>query len=171
MHASRASHNTAELREIPSGNAGTRETLKLMSGLVRRYKTALPIRELALRIIDRVRGHKQFAAQVKAVHQFIRDNIQYVRDVRGVETLSTPIKTLEYRKGDCDDQAVLIASLLESIGHPTRFVAIKMQPFGPYVHVFAETKIGNRWIPLETTELWPIGTHPPRHAGRLVWNN
>lgn len=156
---------------IPSGVAGTRATLNLMRQLVRRYKKALPIRQLAFAIIDRVRGHKNFSAQVRAIHSYVQENIQFVKDVNGVETLATPTKTLEYGKGDCDDQAVLLASLLESIGHPTRFVAIRMKPFGPYVHVFTETKIGARWIPLETTEPWPAGVGPPRFAARMVVNN
>lgn len=142
-----------------------------MRQLVRQYKSTLPIRTLALQIIDRVRGHKNFADQVRAVHNYVQSNIQYVKDVNGVETLATPIKTLEFRKGDCDDQATLLAALLEAIGHKTRFVAIRMKPFGPFVHVFTETKIGNRWIPLETTERWPAGMGPPKFAGRLVVHN
>lgn len=161
----------ATLREIPEGAAGTRATLQYMRQLVRQYKKELPIRQLALSIIDRVRGHKDFSAQVRAIHSYMQNNIQYVKDINGVETLATPIKTLEYRKGDCDDQSVLIASLLESIGHPTRFVAIKMKPFGPYVHVFTETKIGAKWVPVETTEKWRCGVGPPKHAGRLIWDN
>lgn len=142
-----------------------------MRQLVRRYKKSLPIRQLAFAIIDNVRGHKNFGAQVRAVHRWVQENIQYVKDVNGVETLATPTHTLEYLKGDCDDQAVLIASLLESIGHPTRFVAIRLKPFGPYVHVFTETKVGAKWYAVETTEKWPAGMGPPKHAGRLVRDN
>jgi len=142
-----------------------------MRQLVRRYKKSLEIRQLAFAIIDRVRGHKNFADQVRAVHAWVQDNIQFVKDIRDIETLATPVKTLEFRKGDCDDQAVLLASLLESIGHPTRFVAIKVNPFGPYVHVYTETRIGRGWIPLETTEKWPAGKGPPKFSQRMVVNN
>lgn len=156
---------------LPPGAAGTRATLDLMRQLVRRYKKSVPIRQLAFTIIDRVRGHKNFSDQVRAIHAYVQNHIQFVKDVHGVETLATPIKTLEFRKGDCDDQATLIAALLESIGHPTRFVAIKTEPFGPFVHVFTETKIGSRWIPVETTERWPVGQGPPRFAQRMIVNN
>lgn len=156
---------------LPPGIAGTRTTLNLMSQLVRRYKKTMPMRQLAFAIIDHVRGHKNFADQVRAIHAYVQDNIQFVKDVNGVETLATPIKTLEFRKGDCDDQAVLVATLLESIGHPTRFVAIKVKPFGPFVHVFAETKIGTRWIPVETSEQWPVGVGPPQFTARMVKEN
>jgi len=145
-----------------------------MRQLVRQYKKSLPIRQLALSIVDRINGSggtKNFSGQVRAIHKYMQKNIGYVRDVNGVETLATPIKTLEYRQGDCDDQATLIAALLESIGHPTRFVAIKMAPFGPFVHVFTETKIGPDWVPVETTENWPMGKGPPKFSSRFVVNN
>ena len=171
MHQNARARPTSQLREIPSGVAGTRATLQIMRQLVRQYKKSLPIRQLALSVIDRVRGHKNFPGQVKAIHEYVKNNIQFVRDVNGVETLATPLKTLEYRKGDCDDQATLIASMLESIGHPTRFIAVKNSAFGPYVHVYVETKIGRKWIPVETTEQWPMGKGPPVSMKRLVWNN
>jgi len=160
----------ATLQQIPNGSAGTKATLRLMSRLVRQFKKTIPIRELALSLISPVPGHKNWVGQVHNVHAFVRDNIQYVRDVRGVETVATPVKTLEYGQGDCDDQAVLLAALLESIGHPTRFVAIKSNMLGPFVHVYTETKIGHKWYPLETTEKFPAGK-PMNYSGRMVEHN
>ena len=160
----------ATLAQIPNGAAGTRATLRIMSKIVRHYKRQIPIRELALSLVRDLPGHKNWIGQIKRVHAFVRDSIQYVRDVRGVETVQTPDKTLEYGQGDCDDQAVLLASLLESIGHPTRFVAMKGSTFGPFVHVFTETKVGNQWIPLETTENFEAG-RPMKTAGRMVEHN
>lgn len=161
---------TATLQNIPSGGAGTRATLRLMSKLVRHFKKDIQIRSLAMSLVAELPGHKNWTAQIKAIHAFVQDSIQYVRDVRGVETIATPLKTLEYGQGDCDDQAVLLASLLESIGHPTRFVAMKQTAFGPYVHVYTETKIGNKFFPLETTENFPAG-FPMKTAGRMVEHN
>ena len=161
---------TATLQSIPSGALGTRATLRLMSKLVRHYKKNMEIRSLALSLVAEVPGHKNWTAQIKAIHAFVQHSIQYVRDVRGVETLATPVKTLETMQGDCDDQSVLLASLLESIGHPSRFVAMRQTAFGPFVHVFTETKIGASWYPLETTEKFPAGK-PMRYAGKMVEHN
>lgn len=160
---------TATLQELPSGSAGTRATLRHMSRLVRTFKKDIRIRDTALSIIQSVPGHKNWVGQIKAVHAWVRDNVQYVRDINGVETLATPVQTLEYMQGDCDDQATLVASLLETIGHPTRFVAIGASMFGAYTHVYTETKIGQKWIPLETTEKFPPGK-PMRFAKRLIEN-
>ena len=135
---------------IPSGAQGTLTTLKTMRRIVREAKKSLTIRVLALKIA-RSAGSKQFAKEAKLIQQWVKNNIAYRRDIRGVETLSTPDKTLEFRAGDCDDQSILVASLLESIGHPTRFVAVGFIP-GKYSHVLTETLLGTKWVALETTE-------------------
>jgi transglutaminase-like putative cysteine protease len=139
--------------------------------MVKDWKKSLPLRTLTLSVVEGVPGHKNFLAQVKRVRDYVRGNIAFVKDINGVETIHTPEATIRNRAGDCDDQSVLVASMLESIGHPTRFVAIKMKPFGPFVHVFTETRVGNRWLPVETTENWPVGMHPPKFAARMVVDN
>lgn len=101
------------------------------------------------------------------IHRFVRDRIRYVKDIKGVETLQSPEKTLEIGQGDCDDKSVLVGALLESIGHPVRFKAIGFIP-GVFSHVLPETKIGSKWIAVETTEPWPLGRLPPGIIQRLT---
>lgn len=169
MH-SYGSPSTYELRSIPSGVRGTRETLRIMSRLAREYRKAPEIRELALSLVRGVSGHKNFRGQVSAIHNWVRNMIQYVQDIRNVETVQTPLKTLEFRQGDCDDQATLLATLLESVGFHTRFVAIKVDPAGPFCHVYTEVNLGTVWFPLETTERWPAGRAPKKIAARMIEN-
>lgn len=159
----------AEISSIPGGVAGTRATLLKMRELVRSGKKSLPVRLTALSLIRR-NGQKDWIGEAKNLHAFVRDKIRYVKDIRGVETLHTPEKLLELRQGDCDDKSVLLASLLESIGHPTRFVA-SGRSRGLYCHVLVETKIGNKWIPLETTEPVEMGWYPKELKARLVIHN
>jgi transglutaminase-like putative cysteine protease len=93
------------------------------------------------------------------LHQFVRDNIRYVGDVTNVETVQSPVVTLQMMAGDCDDKATLLCALLESIGHPTKFVAVGITP-NQYDHVFCEVCIMGHWIPLETTEPVDMGWSP-----------
>jgi transglutaminase-like putative cysteine protease len=102
---------------------------------------------------------KDWTGQVKAIHRYVRDQIRYVMDPAGIETLSTPMRLIEIGAGDCDDKSILLASLLEAVNHPTRFVAIGMSG-GTLEHVYVETKIGDEWIPLETTEPMEAGILP-----------
>lgn len=160
---------TSQLMQIPNGAAGTLATLKLMRDIVRACKKQLPIRQLALQLAN---GHaqKDYVAEVRSIFRFVRDRIRYIKDVRGVETLQTAIKTLELGQGDCDDKSTLAASLLEAIGHPTRFVAIGFHK-GMFQHVYLETRIGDKWIALETTEPWPLGKRARGEVERMVVYN
>ena len=139
-----------------------------MRRLAREAKKRLPIVELARSLV----GHlppKDWAGEVDALHRFVRDEIRYIKDVRGVETVAIPEYTLQTGQGDCDDKSVLLASLLEAIGHPAKFVAIGFQPFR-YNHVFVETKIGPRWVTLETTENVGMGWRP-QHIVSIMERN
>jgi transglutaminase-like putative cysteine protease len=90
-----------------------------------------------------------------------------VRDVEGVETLQTPLVTLAQAAGDCDDQSLLLATLLNAVGHPARFVAAAFNG-GDFEHVWVETKIGSSWYAADTTEPVAFGWRPPRITSRLI---
>lgn len=125
------------------------------------------IRQLALRIVAHLKP-KDYLGEVHALHRYVRDAIRYVKDIRGVETVQTPERTLANGQGDCDDKSTLLASLLQSIGHPARFEAVGFQP-GQWSHVLVSALVGGRWLPLETTVPGAgPGWYPPRVAERLV---
>ena len=118
--------------------------------------------------ITRSCSSKDFRCEIQAIHSWVDENIRFVRDINGVETLQTPARTLELGVGDCDDHVTLLSSILESVGHPTRFVAIGFAD-GGYSHVLTETRLGRNWIPLETTVPGAqIGWYPPNVRSRMV---
>lgn len=147
------------LAQIPDGKAGIRETLRVMSRIVKDWKKEPLIRDKAISLAASVPG-KNFTGEAREIFLWVRDNIRYINDVTDIETVSTPDYTLFNSAGDCDDQSVLLASLLESIGHPTRFVAIGFEP-NTYEHVFVQTKIGNRWYSMDPTEEQEFGWQAP----------
>lgn len=160
---------TSSLHAIPSGPEGVYHTLRVMRSMARTGKTDISIREKALQLTNGL-NQKDWLSEIKNLHRYVRDNIRYIKDIRGVETVATPDITIQLGQGDCDDKAVLLASLLESIGHPTRFVAVGFFP-GRYSHVYLESKIGNKWIGLETTEPVEVGWQPKGVMTRMqVYN-
>jgi transglutaminase-like putative cysteine protease len=129
------------------------------------------VRETALSLTNGVR-QKDWVGEVNSLFRWVRDHIRYVRDINGVETLQTPVVTMEVAAGDCDDKSTLLATLLESIGHPTRFVAAGYQAPGRYSHVYVETKLGSRWVPLDATLIdRPMGSIPRPPVARMVVHN
>ena len=158
----------AVLEGLPGGKAGTVQTLKRMRDLARQAVRAPSqrIRETALSIVAPLPA-RRWADEVRAVHEFVRDRIRYVRDPVNLELVASPEKVLEYGQGDCDDKSALLAAMLESLGHPSRFVAVGING-GPFSHVYVETKIGAHWIPLETIIPKPMGWKPPDETSRYI---
>lgn len=160
---------TQTLSNIPDGKAGIVATLKIMRALVKKSKTSLPVRSLALDIVAHL-PPKAYGQEAASVHDWVRDNIRFVRDVTDVETLHDAERVLEFGQGDCDDKSILYCSLMESIGHPTRFCAVGFAP-DDYEHVYSETRIGQRWVPSDTTEMRPFGWRPPGTLSSLIIHN
>jgi len=154
---------SSQLHAIPSGVAGTLATLKIMWLLVKQGKISVPVRLKAVSLTNHLL-QKDYRAEIEAIHRFVRDEIRYVRDINGVETLHGAEWLLRQGAGDCDDKSVLMAAMLESIGFRTRLVAIGFHP-GRYCHVFIEVKLGKNWAPLEATEPveagWKFPLNPP----------
>ena len=159
----------ATLRVIPDGNAGIAATLDQMVRYTRQYRTDLMMRNLAEDIVAAV-PQKQWLAEVEAIQNWVRENIRYTQDISDVETLKTPIKLFYDRFGDCDDMALFTGTLLQSIGHPVRYVATSSNDQGEYDHVYLQTKVGSRWIGVETTEPVSIGWEPDSTVRPMIRN-
>jgi transglutaminase-like putative cysteine protease len=168
---------------IPTGGQGTRATLRVMSKLVKQYRSSGVIRDTASRIVEGLPS-QAFRDEARALFYFVRDDIRYLGDVNEVETLQAPDVTLGTGQGDCDDKATLLASLLQSIGHPTQFVAVGFSDPGVFEHVYVRTLVGDRWIALDPTvtggECAPsyvgepcpgdMGWEPPNAVSRMIEN-
>lgn len=135
-----------------------------MKALVERYKTAPSIYELS-RILVRDIPQKNYLAECIAIYNYVRDYIRYVRDTLNIETVQTPVQTLKIATGDCDDKAVLLCSLLQSIGHRTRFLVVGSN--GRFYHVLVQVFVNNRWFNADPCEPLPFGQVKmllPEHA-------
>lgn len=148
----------ARLTGISDGPAGAVQTIAQMRQLVMdaTRDPSQHIRDAALSII----GSAAYVGQVRAIQVWVQQNIRYIRDPPSLELVQTPQKTLQWTAGDCDDQAVLVAALLDSIGHPTQFYAMGFRG-GPLEHILTRTKIGTQWVAVETIKSVALGFLPP----------
>ena len=127
-------------------------TLGVVRSLARRDSKHPEIRLLAQEITHDALPYDQ-AAEAEALQAFVRDQIRYVRDVYGVETVQSPRLTLRTGSGDCDDKTGLLASLLYAVGFPVRYVLAATNPRQPnsYSHIYPEAALrGRGWCALET---------------------
>lgn len=139
-------------KTLPGGWAGTDATVALMQQITTgKWGSRSPkIRALAINIV-RTAGvpEKNYQAEMVAIHNWVRDQIRYTKDVNGQETLCYPEDTaFNTKAGDCDDKSMLEAALLGAIGITSRFVTVGLTPF-KYDHVYLQAKPKNAWISLD----------------------
>jgi hypothetical protein len=91
------------------------------------------------------------------IFNYVRDTIQYIKDPRYTELdfdyIQTPKQTVERKAGDCDDQAVLLASMLESVGYGVNLCFVDTENKNPPVfnHVNVKVNVDNYGYGLDTT--------------------
>lgn len=139
-------------REIPEGIAGTDVTVAEMNRLVKEGLRNPLIRLTALKIIrDAGIEGRDFAGEIQAVFDWVLANVRYTKDPYKLEMVHSPDVVLKMRAGDCDDMSILLAALLQSLGHQTRFKVISSVDPETFNHVYAQVKAGNRWLSLDAT--------------------
>lgn len=166
-------HRPSILAGLPSGSPGVAATLAAMSRLVNAYKASPLLRDEALSLLMSVPS-KQWMKEIAAIFECVRNRIRYTRDIIGVETLQTPLATLDIGAGDCDDMSTLLATMLASVGYVTRFVAVGFSAPGDYSHVYVEVAIPSlpgAWMALDATMAHPMGWAPPNPKARMVQPN
>jgi hypothetical protein len=93
----------------------------IVSAKVNRYVTPVssPVRSVVGETASEHSGEYN-TAQIYALYDWVRANIAYVNDPRGKDYWMMPDETLDSGVGDCEDQAFLLSSLVESIGGTTK---------------------------------------------------
>lgn len=157
---------TSFLGSIPEGDAGVKATLQIMVSVVRKCKATVDMITLANSIVKSCPA-KDYTCEAAALQQYVQRTIRYTRDVNNVETIKFPAQTLQMGTGDCDDMAVLLATLAESVGFATRFAAVGLSGQG-FSHVLAQLMIpGQGWVSAEviptdsSNTQAPLGWYPP----------
>jgi transglutaminase-like putative cysteine protease len=133
-----------------------------MASLVRESMPAARIK--ALELIQTVYATGP-ADYIEAIRNYVGSSVLLVGEpdelIFSPRLMIRHIDQSGHTYGDCDDAAVLVAALLHALGIPARFKAISRAPDGSYQHVFTEYKMGDAWIPLDTTSLAPPVYLPP----------
>jgi hypothetical protein len=91
--------------------------------------------------------------EIPQVFAWVKRNIEFRGEAE--ETLQSPEATLNYGGGDCDDFAMLLVALLESLGYDATFkvVAVASDMPAHFTHVYAvvKDKQTGQWVPLDPT--------------------
>lgn len=156
MHA----QPTIQIKKIPSGYQGTMKTVEHVCDLIKNGAKDFTVRRAAIDILVRREVKpKDYLGEIKALFEWVQQNIRYTKDTFRVEVLHSAKRMLELRAGDCDDMTILLGAMLETIGHPVRLVLSGSDPMRQdlFSHIFLEVFHKGQWIPLDATMPYTMG--------------
>lgn len=174
----------AKNSRVGDGIVGNVDTIQIMTKLAREGSKNPLVRRLATNILDynKIPSH-YYLEEARAIGRFVQQHVRYVKDIAGVETLHSPDMLIRmmsdagYTAADCDDMALLIASMLLSIGIVPKFRAVRYRnTSGPYNHIYVvvyENNIADTMSPGPTKRLVldaivkdrPMGFEIPHASG------
>lgn len=167
MHAPPKIH----VHKIPSGYRGTLKTVEHIVDLVKKGAKDFDVRQTAIDILlQRAVRPKDYVGEIKALFEWVQQNVRYTKDTFRVEVLHSAKRMLELRAGDCDDMAILLGAMLEAIGHPVRLVITGPDPLRHdlFSHIYLEAFHKGRWIPLDATMPYPMGWAPGTQVKKII---
>lgn len=159
------------LQKIPSGYRGTIKTVEHIVDLIKHGAKEFHVRQTAIDILlRRAVKPKDYLGEIKALFEWVQQNVRYTKDTFRVEVLHSAKRMLALRAGDCDDMAILLGAMLESIGHPVQVVLSGPDPLKPdlFTHIYLEVFHRGRWIPLDATMPYPMGWAPGALVKKVI---
>jgi len=138
------------------GNEATLYTLEKIREFIDKFKINPVIRVLYRSILQNIDG-RDYERIIQAIYDYSLEKVRYQKDIYGVETLQSPLRTLQLGFGDCDDFTILLGTLYEGAGLKTRIVLVTNRPNKIYSHVFIQVFNGREWITADPVENY-LGT-------------
>lgn len=101
---------------------------------------------------------KDYLSEILAVRNFVAEKVRYLNDPVALELVKDPQRLIEevarhgVAIGDCDDAALLIATMARQLGREAEFVTVGFGAPNSFSHVFARVKEPKsaRWIVVDT---------------------
>lgn len=123
-------------------------------------KRSPSVRQIAAGVVKKVPS-REWKQEAVALFEWTRKNIRYTLDPNGVELFQSADRSLQEGIGDCDDQVIVLCSLLQCVGIPTRLRIIGLKGRKEFSHIY--TLAG---LPPEKPQIWmPLDPARPEDAG------
>lgn len=157
---------------LSDGDIGTAQTIAHMRQLI---DAGIKDQQVNRTAIGIVWNTPQFSETPKAqaIYQWAQQNLRFVPDMVGKETLRSARETLTVRAGDCDDFTILIAALLGTIGIRSRAVTISSHSDDPqsFSHIYPEAFVDGKWIALDIARPGAqFGLTPQHYFRKREWD-
>ena len=118
------------------------------------------IRRIAAQVVKSV-PPRQWDKSAVALFEWTRKNIRYTLDPLGVELFQKASRSLDIGIGDCDDQTIVLGSLLGCVGIPVRLRVIGLKGSDKFQHIYILVGLP----PNQPTAWTPLDPSRPEKAG------
>lgn len=141
---------------IGYGDAAIARTVEQMKQIIQRSLGQARVRQKAEELTAGVPDN-DVVGEARAVYEFVRSQMRYTKDPRGLEYIQTPDHLLQVYEqkhrmsGDCDEKTVLGLSLLKNLGHPVAIKAVSFNGNGQFTHVYGLVRLNGQWVPFDAT--------------------
>lgn len=102
-----------------------------------------------------------YAKLAATLQAWVQRNVKFFREYP--ERWQSPLRTLDWKIGDCDDQSILLASTLRSFRIPVRLRFVRFidpRSRSRKSHVYVQAKLNGQWTSVETVKQVPLGFDP-----------
>lgn len=149
-----------------SANMSIEQRVRTIQDLVWKSVHLPSMRKLALDITGSACKERDEMCEARAIYDAVRSRVRYTGDiapikmgkngpVEPIDLYQRADRTWEFRGGDCDDQAILNATLLSMVGIPARLRVTAETKGGDWSHIYAAAGLPKmaptKWVALDTT--------------------
>lgn len=129
------------------------------------------VRQIAAHILRNV-PVRDWKKEAVACFNWVRDKIRYTLDPYDVELFQSASRSISEGIGDCDDQSIVLCSLLQSIGIPVRLRVIGLKGSRQFSHIYVLAGLPpdapSEWLPLDPARPEDPGWELPKEKRGLL---
>lgn len=151
-----------ETLKIERSDLSFEDTINKIMSIIHEKSIDNDLRRIVFNIIGSESITSNDPSVPAVIHKYIMNNIKYLPDIFNVETLQSPMITLENKFGDCDDHVILFCCMLKCIGYDVGvcalevdFEALKIQAgtngTGTYNHICSIVNTSEGYMFSDTT--------------------
>lgn len=136
------------------------ERLASIQALIHKSVQDPAMRKLALQITAKC-PERDKMCEAQAIYMAVKGRVRYTGDIgpirhpdgsiEGIDLYQSARRTWEFGGGDCDDQAIVIATLLSLNGLTPRLRVVKTRGAPDWEHIFPGFMDTGKFVPLDAT--------------------
>lgn len=173
-----------DVKNIPAGKApiarvatvrNIDERVKHVMAQIIKGRRDPRIRAIAVQIVSKKCGdswcikERDYQGELRAIFNYVRKNVRYVKDPIDRDTFQHPRRTLEWGGEDCDGSSIVTGALCGAIGYPMKCRIIQTIYGQDYDHIYMMAGLPPTapkpkwWVPLDASVDRPAFWEPPKN--------